>query len=124
MPVTDVVLLVEDEPVILLAAAELLSGEGFEVLVASNSEEALAILAQRPETKVVVSDINLGGGRSGLELAWSVAQDMPHTRVILISGEQRPAREQYPEAAIFLTKPYAPGALVSLTRQDPALLQA
>ena len=124
MATTDVVLLVEDEPLILLAAAELLSGEGFEVLVASNSEEARALLAQRPETKVVVSDINLGEGGNGIELAWSVLKDMPQVRVILISGEQRPTRDQYPDAAIFLTKPYAPGALVSLTRQDPALLQA
>jgi DNA-binding NtrC family response regulator len=124
MAVTEIVLLVEDEPLILLSVAELLSSEGFEVLSASSSDEAAATLEARPETSVVVTDINLGDGNSGIDLAWKLARSMPHVRVILISGQERPARDQYPAEAIFLTKPYAPGALISLTRRNPDLVQA
>ena len=124
MSMTEVVLLVEDEPLILLSAAELLSSEGFEVLLASSTDKAAAILEERPETGLVVTDINLGEGSTGIELAWQLSRTRPHVRVILISGQQRPARDQYPAEAIFLTKPYAPGALVSLARRNPDLVQA
>ncbi len=124
MSMAEVVLLVEDEPLILLSAAELLSSEGFEVLLASSIDKAAVILEERPETSLVVTDINLGDGSTGIELAWSLSRTMPHVRVILISGQERPARDQYPAEAIFLTKPYAPGALVSLARRNPDLLEA
>ena len=124
MSMTEVVLLVEDEPLILLSAAELLSSEGFEVLLASSTDKAAVILEERPETSLVVTDINLGDGSTGIELAWYLSRTMPHVRVILISGQERPARDRYPAEAIFLTKPYAPGALVSLARRNPDLVQA
>jgi hypothetical protein len=35
-------------------------------------------------------------------------------RLIIISGEQRPPKEAYPDGALFVTKPCADGALLSL----------
>ena len=44
----DVVLIVEDDPSILMVLAAYLSGEGYRVLQAVDGEEAFAILASKP----------------------------------------------------------------------------
>lgn len=124
MSKADVVLLVEDEPLVLMSAADLLAGAGFEVLTATSVGTAISAIEERPETSVVITDINMENGRDGIELAWLIAERSPQMRVILVSGQERPAREDYPPAAIFLTKPYAPGALVTLARDNPDLVQS
>jgi hypothetical protein len=63
---------------------------------------------------VVVTDIGLEGRRSGLELARTIAERWPDVRLVIVSGEQRPTKEDYPEKAVFFTKPYAEGALLSI----------
>ena len=120
---SEVVLLVEDEPLVLMSAADLLAGAGFEVLTATNIDSAASALEERPETAVVITDINMHEGGNGIDLAWSIAERSPHVRIIIVSGQHRPAREDYPAGALFLTKPYAPGALVTLARDNPDLVQ-
>jgi len=52
------VLLVDDEPLIISALGRWLRGRGFEVLIAGNGQEALAILA-RERVDLVVSDVRM-----------------------------------------------------------------
>jgi DNA-binding NtrC family response regulator len=110
------VLLVEDEPLVLRNTAELFVEDGFEVAEASGYEDALAQLRDSPQTSVLVTDISLDGGPDGLALARAVAEEWPHIRIVIVSGCQRPAGEDYPERAIFFTKPYAPGALLTIVK--------
>lgn len=114
----DAVLLVEDDHLTLQATADLLTGDGLEVVCASSSEQAMALLADGLEPSLVITDIHLGGETDGLDLARTVAQDLPDARLILISGECRPAAGDYPEKALFLTKPYASGGLLTLVRSS------
>lgn len=108
------VLVVEDDPILLEFTSMLLADGGLEVSCATSCEEALALLEQGPRPAFVVTDIGLGNARSGLELAQTVADRWPEVRLIIVSGEQRPTRDKYPESAIFFTKPYADGALLSI----------
>jgi two-component system, response regulator PdtaR len=112
------VLVVEDEPMVLQLAADILEEDGWEVTGAASYREAMARLESCPDTAAVVTDIGLAGARSGIALARDVAARWPHMRIIVVSGQSRPAREDYPEQAIFFTKPYAPGALRAMVRQD------
>ncbi|HWT11900.1 MAG TPA: response regulator [Allosphingosinicella sp.] len=112
------VLLVEDDHLILDSTARLLADDGLEVTCASNAEQALAILGDGRIPSILVTDINLDGPSSGLDLARSVAEAWPDVRLILISGETRPAPGHYPEKAVFFTKPYASGALLTLIRSS------
>lgn len=112
------VLLVEDEPLVLRSTADLFADEGFEVAEASGYEDALGRLADNPETAVLVTDINLTDGPDGLALANMVAERWPHVRIVIVSGCVRPDGGQYPERAIFFTKPYAPGALLTIVRDS------
>ena len=112
------VLLVEDDPSLLAFMADLLGDNGLEVACASRGAEALAILEGGLSPCVLVTDINLSGEPDGLTLARAVAERWPQIRLLIVSGECRPAHGQYPDQAIFFTKPFAGGALVAMIRSD------
>jgi CheY-like chemotaxis protein len=108
------VLVVEDDPIILEFTSMQLADGGLDVVRATNCDEALAFLEQGPLPLVVVTDIGFEGKRSGLDLARTIAERWPEVRLVIVSGEQRPVKDEYPEKAVFFTKPYADGALLSI----------
>ena len=110
------IVLVEDEPLVLRSTADLLAEDGFDVAEASGYAEALAAIEAAPETAVLVTDIGLDGGPDGIALARSVAERWPHIRILIVSGQVRPSGGDYPETALFFTKPYAPGALLTMVK--------
>lgn len=110
------VLLVEDEPLVMQTTSELLEHEGYRVVAASSYQEAVAALESEPETAVLVTDISIGAGGDGVDLARLVADRFPHVRTVIVSGSVRPSGDAYPKDAIFFTKPYAPGALLTIVR--------
>jgi CheY-like chemotaxis protein len=114
------VLVVEDEPLVLESTVDLLVSEGFEVVRARTCDEAMAALEGGFQPSVMVTDISLAEGGDGIELARCVSELWPKINIVLVSGAQRPTRNDYPEGALFFTKPYAPGALVAVCNQ-PAL---
>ncbi len=110
------VLLVEDEPLVLQSTSDLLEHEGYRVVGATNYREAVAALEAEPDTAVMVTDISIGSEGDGVELARMVADRFPHVRTVIVSGAVRPSGDAYPKDAIFFTKPYAPGALLTIVR--------
>lgn len=112
------ILLVEDDAILLAATADLLASEGFEVRAASGVGEAVELLEADEPPAAVITDINLGSERSGLELARLVSERWPEVRLLIVSGEQRPNKPDYPEGALFLTKPYPNEALLQLVRSE------
>lgn len=111
------VMVVDDEPLVLQSTADLLADDGYEVIVASGYEDALARLDAAPDTSVLVTDISFSAGPDGIALAQAAAKRWPHMRIVIVSGECRPAGRDYPENALFFTKPYAPGALLTMVRE-------
>ena len=111
------VVLVEDEPIVLEATANLLVDDGCVVHAVTSHDDALEVLLRDPHVTVVVTDIALAGVRTGLDLAETVARQWPDIRIIILSGQVRPDSEGLPGNALFCTKPYAPGALTTLVRQ-------
>lgn len=82
----DVVLIVEDEPVILMLLADYLSGLGYRVLQAENGEQAFEILASKPHLDVMITDYRLPGGITGVMIAEPAVKLRPDLKVIFISG--------------------------------------
>ena len=78
------VLLVDDEPRILSALRRALRREGYELLTAETSREALEHLASGP-VDCVLSDHKMPG-LTGLELLERVAAHSPETARLLITG--------------------------------------
>jgi len=111
------ILLVEDDPLVLDSTALLLADGGCDVRRASNVAEALALLSEGPLPAVIVTDIRLADDASGLDLARTVAERWPQVKLLIVSGEQRPGPEDYPQGALFFTKPYAQGALLTMVKE-------
>jgi len=55
------ILVVEDEALIRLAAVQMLEEAGFDVIEAWNAHEAMEVLEKRADIRVVFSDINMPG---------------------------------------------------------------
>lgn len=89
----DVVLIVEDDPSILMVLSAYLSGEGYRVLQAENGEQAFEILASKPHLDLMVTDFRLPGGISGVQIAEPAVKLRPDLKVIFISGYPQEIRE-------------------------------
>lgn len=82
----NVVLIVEDEPLILMLLSDYLSGEGYRVLQAENGEQAFEILATKPHLDLMITDYRLPGRVSGVMIAEPAVKLRPELKVIFISG--------------------------------------
>jgi two-component system cell cycle response regulator CpdR len=105
----DVVLIVEDEPAILMVLADYLAGEGYRVLQAENAEQAFQILATKPHLDLMITDFRLPGGVSGVQIAEPAVMLRPDLKVIFISGypaEIRDSGSPIAHKAPILAKPF------------------
>lgn len=99
------VLIVEDEILIRMMLADTLFDEGYDVIEAANVLEAVAVLGQR-KIHAVVTDVDMPGGLSGLDLARMISATHMNVPVIIASGGHRLRREELPGHAVFVPKPY------------------
>jgi response regulator RpfG family c-di-GMP phosphodiesterase len=60
-----VVLIVEDEFLLRIDAAEVIAAAGFEVIEAANADEAIEVLEARRDIMVVFTDIQMPGSMDG-----------------------------------------------------------
>jgi len=83
---SETILLVEDAEAIRKLAAEFLSSHGFEVLSASNAEEAVSIAAAHAGSiQLLVTDVIMPG-QNGRVLAERLVASYPRIKVLYISG--------------------------------------
>jgi len=116
----NVVLVVEDEPLLRFFAVDILKEAGFNTVEASNADEALRILEGRDDIVIVFTDINMPGSMDGLLLAAAVRDRWPPIRLIITSGLVRRDTFMLPDDAVFFTKPYEPSKLSATVRRMAA----
>ena len=102
-----VVLVVEDEALVRWQAVAMIEEAGFEVIEATGADEAIAILEQQADIRLVFTDIQMPGSIDGLRLAHLVRTRWPPVHVIVTSGEIRPGADDLPKAGRYIAKPYA-----------------
>jgi CheY-like chemotaxis protein len=102
------ILAVDDEPALAKMVELMLGWQGHQVSLANSGEAAVARLAE--ETfDLVISDLGLGTGMSGWEVAEQVRAHWPGTRVVLATGwaaEIDPAEAAQRGVAAVIAKPY------------------
>ena len=103
---THEVLVVEDEPLTRMAAADAIAEVGVRVKEAGDAGEALHILAEHPQVGVLFTDIDLPGDMDGLVLAEKVHSQRPDVELIVTSGHTQLADSDLPDSGTFLPKPY------------------
>jgi len=102
------VLVVEDEAIVNEDVSDALRDDGFDIAQAYSGVEALAVLEERPDIRVVFTDVAMPGPVDGIRLAAEVRRRWPHIDVLITSGNQiaevrRP--EVLADAAHFVAKP-------------------
>jgi len=82
----EVILLVEDEPDLLALGARFLEDLGYRVIPASNGPAALEAARDEPRVDLLLSDVVMSGGMSGLQLAKDLRIVRPAIPVLFMSG--------------------------------------
>ena len=106
---------VEDESSLREVVAEALEDSGHRTTVASDGAQAIRRLAEQ-EFDVVISDITMPGGMSGIDLVEYIRAANHSTKVVLVSGHARAQLPDLPEHTTFLPKPYRIGQLLALVK--------
>ena len=112
-----VVLIVEDEFLIRSHAAQIIEDGEFDVLEASNADEAISILEARSDIAVLFTDIQMPGSMDGLKLAAAVKGRWPPIKIVATSGFVNVRPNDLPEGGRFLAKPYHPAQLMATLRE-------
>jgi PAS domain S-box-containing protein len=113
---SELVLVVDDEVGVLAVASRTLEEAGYRVISAGNGEEALEVLARRPEVALVVTDL-LMPVLGGVELARRVAAERPELPLLFTSGHPDSLGEAAaggPWAVLY--KPFGPEELLGAVR--------
>ncbi len=114
------ILVVEDEGGIRALVRKILRRQGYQVIEASNGEEALRLLAD-PANKVdlLLTDVMMPG-MNGVELSHQALEQHAGLKVLFVSGytdESVLEAGQFPAGTAFLQKPFTLGSLLGKVRE-------
>lgn len=113
------ILVVEDQRDVRTIAARFLRALGYQVLAAADAREAQALLTAHPEIDLLFSDVVLGNGPDGVDLADAARRLRPRIGVLLTSGY--PAGDDpghsRTQAYPLLRKPYRREQLLDAVRR-------
>jgi CheY-like chemotaxis protein len=100
------ILFAEDDPSAREVITIILEMEGYTLVTAHNGSAALATLLRHRKVELLISDIYMPGGISGIQLAKRGIAAFPELKVILVSGDHSSSYEDFPTSTCFLLKPY------------------
>jgi PAS domain S-box-containing protein len=110
------VLLVEDDMEVAALTREMLSHLGFSVIHAASPSAALGALANARSVDVVLSDMMMPGGISGLELAREIRRRHPRMPIVLTTGNSEAAIGMGNGEFEIILKPYSLESLLLALR--------
>ena len=114
-PSTFCILVVDDEALLRLDLADALRDAGYGVLEASDADQALGYLRNRCPIDLVITDIELGAGLTGWDVAETFRAARSDIPIIYISGVGGD-RCRKVAGSTFFAKPYAMLDIVDVCR--------
>lgn len=111
------VLIVEDEPMTRMAAADAITDTGLETREAGDAKEALQVLDNHSDIGILFTDIDMPGPMDGLGLAEQVHKDWPAVELIVTSGATTVKDSDLPDNGTFISKPYRATRLIEVVKQ-------
>ena len=101
-----VVLVVEDDPLLRMMAVDLVEDAGFDAVEACGADQAIEIMESRDDIDVLFTDVDMPGCMNGVGLAnWARAGNRP-LGIVVTSGHHNPSNESLPVRSVFFPKPY------------------
>lgn len=113
VPAKRIVLIVEDEPLLMMQAVGLVEDAGFEALEACDADQAITILAGRTDIRIVLTDVDMPGSMDGVKLAEAIRGRWPPIEIIVMCDKRRLSKKDLPERSHFFSKPYDQDAMVA-----------
>lgn len=111
------VLIVEDEPIVALDLARLVRGLGHNVVGVAATRAHAQIMAQGHSLGLVLADLRLADGSSGLDVAADMLKDFDIPVIFITAFPQGLLTGKTPEPAFILAKPFQDAALRALIGQ-------
>ena len=110
-----VLLIVEDDPMQAVVLEDLLNDGGYTVVVANDGNAAIRIL-ESDENKIrgMISDVQLGNGPNGWDVAQRARELNPLLPVVYVSGDSAGdwASKGVPNS-VMISKPFAPAQVLT-----------
>jgi CheY-like chemotaxis protein len=110
------ILVVEDEADVARVTIEVLRDIGYPAVEAKDGRAALSLIEQDPTIGLVLSDVVMPGGMSGLELARILRKQRPGLPVVLATGYTQWGSRVIDEDFTLIAKPYHREALAAAIR--------
>lgn len=107
-------LIVEDQPFVGMVASDILRESGFDTFHAYDAKDAEAVLDRHPEIEVVITDAQLDGDVTGIDLCRRVSVERPDVQLVVTCATRDLRPDEVPAGARVLHKPYASGELRTL----------
>ena len=109
-------LVVDDEPMMTRLCKSILEGMDYEVLEAQSGEAAWELVADLSEIGLLLTDVRMGPGMDGIELANKIRKYRPGMDIIIMSGfaEEESVKRMIADPDFrfqFLHKPFTVSAL-------------
>jgi CheY-like chemotaxis protein len=117
---TESILLVEDEALVRQTVSAMLSGLGYRVTEAVDGPSAVLATNGSGSFDLVLTDVMMPGGMTGLDLATTLWQTKPFLPIVFTTGYSADLIDQNPELkerVRILTKPYIKRELALCLRQ-------
>lgn len=110
------ILVVEDNELVRVQVCGLLVGAGFSVRQAANAREALDLLSRQPLPSLVLTDLVMPGGMSGMQLAHELRRRHPGLPVVVMTGHDpwAAARDERDRQFEVLAKPFDRATLLEV----------
>jgi CheY-like chemotaxis protein len=117
-------LIVEDQPFVGLVASDILRESGFRTFHAYDAEAATRMLDEHPEIEVMVTEAQLPGDVTGIELCRRVSRERPDVQLVVTAARPDLHQADMPIGARVLRKPFASGELKTLVAAKSLLADA
>lgn len=105
------VLIIEDEPIIALELENIVTELAHKVVGRAASREEAVAVAQREKLGLILADINLGAGGSGLDAVTDILRSFAVPVVFVTAYPEHLLTGERPEPTYLVTKPFLPVTL-------------
>jgi len=111
------VMIIEDEPIIAMDLENILGSLGHQVLGVARTQQEAVELALATKPKLVLADIQLADGSSGLDAVNQILKHFSVPVVFVTAFPERLLTGEKPEPAFLITKPFIPDMVKAVISQ-------
>ena len=111
------VMIIEDEPIIAMHLEQIVSDMGHEAVASAITREEAVREAERTEPDLVLADIHLADGSSGIDAANDILQRFDVPVVFITAYPERLLTGERTEPTYLVTKPFQPETVIATIGQ-------